>query len=298
MMRAVVREPGGLLGSADRRLEVGNVAGPSVATSDLVLASADRKLPVRAEVYTDDGLSGLIEIYGRTVEQLAAVHVNVALGPESGSEARTFEATLDEPEAVPGGAVRHARFSLPLTGMAPGAYVARAHVQDGHDEVATLTRQLDIVEGAAPPPPPPPAADPRMVAQGALFKQAKGEWFTATPSLAAHATKGFDLFARGDFAAAAGELEQAFEANQKSAATAFVLGWAWQGAGDTRKAIGAWRAAAATDPSLVPAHLAIADAYLQLSKPDLATQAIRAGLSACPDSVELQTKLDQIAKRR
>jgi VWFA-related protein len=294
LMRAVVREPGGLLGSADRRLDVRDVTGPSVAASDLVLGSANGALPVRAQAYTRDGLSGLLEIYGRAPEQLARVSVAVSLGPENGAGAQTFDATIDEPESVPGGAVRRARFSVPLAGVAPGAYVARARVRDGQEDVATVTRQLQIVDGAAPPAAAPPAADPRAVAQGAIFARAKGEWVTAAPALAAHATKGFDLFTRGDFAAAAAELEQAFDANPKSAATAFVLGWAWQGAGDARKAIGAWRAAAAADPSLVPAHLAIADAYLQLSKPELAVQALRAGLAARPDSVELKTKLAQI----
>ena len=302
LMRAVVREPGGLLGSADRRLEVRDVAGPAIAASDLVLASADRKLPVRAEAFTQDGLSGLIEIYGRSVEQLAGVHVGVSLAPASGGDARTLDAALDAAEPVPGGAVRHARFSVPLTGVAPGDYVTRAQVRDGTDEVATVTRQLQIVDGAAPPPPPPPPPDPRDVSHGALFQQAKGEWVTADPAIAAHATKGFDLFARGDFAAAAAELQQAFDAaqekNAKSAATAFVLGWAWEGAGDVRKAIGAWRAAAAADPTLVPAHLAIADACLRLGQRDLAAQALRSGLAARPDSVELQTKLEQIAGRR
>jgi tetratricopeptide (TPR) repeat protein len=298
LMRAVVREPGGLLGSADRRLEVSDVAGPSVAASDLVLGSANGALPVRAEAYTENGLSGLIEIYGRTPEQLAQVTVTVSLAHESDAGAKTLEAAIDAPESVPGGAVRRARFSLPLSGVTPGGYVARAVIRDGATEVTTVTRQLKIVAGTAPPASAPAAADPRVVARGPVFKRAQGEWVTAEPPLAAHAAKGLDLFVRGAFADAAVELEQAFDANQKNAATAFVLGWAWQGAGNARKAIGAWRAAAAADPSLVPAHLAIADAYLRLAQPDLAVQALRAGLSARPDSVELKTKLDQIAGGR
>jgi len=298
LMRAVVREPGGLLGSADRRLEVRNVAGPSVAASDLVLGSANGTLPVRAEAYTGDGLSGLIEIYGRTTEQLGQVNVAVSLAQESGGGARTVEATVDAPESVAGGAVRRARFSVPLSGVTPGAYVARATVRDGATDVTTVTRQLQIIEGTPPPASAPPAADPRVVAQGPRFTRAQGEWVTADPALAAHAVKGFDLFIHGAFADAAGELEQAFNRGQKNAATAFVLGWAWQGAGEARKAIGAWRAAAAADPSLVPAHLAIADAYLRLAQPDLAVQALRAGLVARPDSVELKTKLDKIAGGR
>ena len=88
LMRAVVREPGGLLGSADRRIQVRDVAGPSVAASDLVLASAEGTLPVRAQAYEADGLHGGLEIYGRTPEQLEHVTVHVSLQPESGGSAK------------------------------------------------------------------------------------------------------------------------------------------------------------------------------------------------------------------
>jgi Tfp pilus assembly protein PilF len=90
-------------------------------------------------------------------------------------------------------------------------------------------------------------------------------------------------------------LSEALRMDQSSAAIAFVLGWAYEGAGDHRQAIGAWRAAAAIDPKLVPAHLAVADGYLRISEPALAAQALRAGLAALPDSLELQAKLAQIS---
>jgi tetratricopeptide (TPR) repeat protein len=109
--------------------------------------------------------------------------------------------------------------------------------------------------------------------------------------------KGFDLFARADYPAAATELSQAMKLDQTNAATAFVLGWAYEYAGADKDAISAWRAAAAIDPKMVPAHLALADAYLKLSQPGLAAQALRAGLAALPDSVELQAKLAEIDKR-
>jgi tetratricopeptide (TPR) repeat protein len=144
----------------------------------------------------------------------------------------------------------------------------------------------------------PAPVDPRVVAQGALFARARGEWVTADPAVASHANRGLELFTQGNFSGAATELEQAFTAKQANAATAFVLGWAWEGAGDERKAIGAWRAAATADPSLVPAHLALADAYLRLRNPALAAQALRAGLAAQPDSLELKAKLDQIKGTR
>ena len=76
-----------------------------------------------------------------------------------------------------------------------------------------------------------------------------------------------------------------------------MLGWAHEGAGDRRQAIGAWRAAAVIDPRMVPAHLALADAYLRMLEPGLAAQAIRAGLAALPDSPELLTKLAEIERQ-
>ena len=45
---------------------------------------------------------------------------------------------------------------------------------------------------------------------------------------------------------------------------------------------------------MVPAHLALADAYMRMSERALAEQAIRAGLTALPNSAELQAKLSQI----
>jgi Tfp pilus assembly protein PilF len=51
------------------------------------------------------------------------------------------------------------------------------------------------------------------------------------------------------------------------------------------------------DPKMVPAHLAIADAYLRIAEPALAEQAIRTGLAALPASPELQAKLAQIQGR-
>jgi VWFA-related protein len=297
LMRAVVREPGGLLGSADRKIQVGDVTGPAVAASDLVLASADGTLPIRAQAYTSDGLHGGVEIYGRTPEQLAHVAVRVSLEPENGGgPARTIDATLADTETVSGGTMRRAAFSVPLTTVAPGAYVARATVTDAGEEVATVSRQLDVRSGSAPAAAA-AAIDPQNATKGPVYARAKGEWVTAEAALAAHAAKGFDLFARGDYAHAASELQQAFDSRQTSAATAFVLGWAWEGAGDDRKAISAWRAAATADPSLVPAHLALADAYLRLQNPSLAVQALRAGLAALPNSIELKTKLNQITGR-
>jgi VWFA-related protein len=299
LMRAVVREPGGLIGSADRRLEVRDVAGPSIAASDLVLASGGGGLPVRATAYMADGLRAGLEIYGRSAEQLAGVKVALSLTAEDGAIARTVETALGDVETVTGGALRHMTGALPLDSLAPGVYVARARVTDGGDEVTTVTRQVEIVAGSAPPAAVTAAAvNAKNVTAGPIFSRARTEWITADPTLAAHARRGLDLFAQGNFTAAAPELQTAFNGNQRSAATAFVLGWAWEGTGDSRRAIGAWRGAAAADPTLMSAHLAIADAYVRLGNPALAIQALRAGLAVLPDAVELRTALERISASR
>jgi hypothetical protein len=45
---------------------------------------------------------------------------------------------------------------------------------------------------------------------------------------------------------------------------------------------------------MVPAHLALAEAYLQMSERALAIQALRAGLLSLPDSPELLARLAAI----
>ena len=79
MMRTVVREPGGLVGSADRRIDVRPLDGPEITASDLVLGTALGGLAVRARAYTADGLTGALETYGRTQAQLASLNVKLEL---------------------------------------------------------------------------------------------------------------------------------------------------------------------------------------------------------------------------
>ena len=112
----------------------------------------------------------------------------------------------------------------------------------------------------------------------------------------AQALLGLALFAREDYAGAAAALEAAFDAGPQDALTAFFLGWAHEGAGDGRAALSAWRSAAYLDPTLVSAHLALADGYLRLSEPSLARQALRAGLAALPSSPELLARLGQLER--
>ena len=95
---------------------------------------------------------------------------------------------------------------------------------------------------------------------------------------------------------AAAALRAAFDANAKSAPLAFVLGWAERGAGNPVAAVSAFRNATVLDPSMIPAHLALADTYLEMKQPALAIQVLEAGLASQPNAAELKRLLETIKK--
>jgi VWFA-related protein len=327
LMRTVVREPGGLIGSTDRRIDVSPLDGPDVSVSDLILGSSRAALPVQAQAYTEDGLTGVIETYGRSAAQLEAVTVAVSLRP-AGSDAVVITLTADaaSPQPLASGVIRRAPFAMPLRGVAPGAYVAHAVVRVGGEVVAERTRQLEVVGGSAPATAASPAVAPQEIIRGVIARkylaslqqasigtawadaavQANAQRWElvevavgAAPdnALVPLALRGFALFAREDFAGAAAALDRAFTAEPKNALTAFFLGWAQEFAGQTRAALNGWRAAAHLDPTLVPAHLALAEGYIKLGEPALAAQALRAGLVVLPNSPELLSRLSKLEGR-
>ncbi len=331
VMRAVVREPGGLSGSADRRIDV-KAVGTEVAVSDLVLGSALGGLPVHPRAYTGDGLSGVLESYGRTQVQLEGLDVQVELRSADGARIVTLPAELQPAVDDESGVMRKALFMLPLSTVAPGNYHVRATVRARGEIVAERTRQVEVLAGSAPAvtstaPAPMPVSPLEITkgdlgqryiallvgqatgtaAQPAALHAAAGRWeetalqlqrLSPMTGFAAQALHGLTSFAREDYAGAASALTAAFAADRTSALTAFFLGWAHEGAGDPRAALSAWRSAAHLDPSLVSAHLALAEGYLRLSNPALALQAIKAGLVALPTSPELQARLAQLERGR
>ena len=331
LMRAVVREPGGLIGSADRRIDVRPLDGPDVTVSDLVIGSALSGLPVRPRAYTGEGLSGVLEAYGRTTVQLQGLDVRIDLRRHDGSTVASLPAELQGAEPDDAGVSRRASFQLPLQGVPAGEYLAHAVVTARGEVVAERTRQVQVLEGDAPARtadsghgPVPDLVSPLEVIRGDLARSyvawlksraaagaeaeaakaaVQGRWEEvelelrgAGDTVVTRALRGLALFAREEYAEAAGALEAARDAEPHSALTAFFLGWAHEGAGDPRAAIGAWRSAAYLDPLLVSAHLALADGYLRLSEPSLAMQAIKAGLAALPQSPELLARLGQIER--
>jgi tetratricopeptide (TPR) repeat protein len=224
------------------------------------------------------------------------------------------------------GATRSATAVLPLDSIAPGHYVARLIVRAGTDEAEPLTREVDVLAGVPPAaavftrePPVPAAVLGGVVARECLQRLAavpglrgsssalglalSGRWNEVDAALATisgaarpelHLLKGFALFALGNYAKSIDELSSVLETDPKNPPVAFVLGWVYAAGGRDRDAIGSWRNATVLDPALVPAYLALADAYLRLSQPPLAVQVLTAGLVARPASPELQDKLSKI----
>jgi hypothetical protein len=332
MMRMVVREPGGLVGSADRRIDVRPLGGPDITASDLVIASALGGLPARPRAYTEDGLMGMLETYGRTPQQLQGITARMELRKaDDGTVVTNVNAELREIEQDAGGGVtRKATFVLPLDSVAPGNYVAHAVLTTGGETVAERTRQVEVLAGALPPMPSSAAATvipPIEIARGDLGRRyiawlaarakgtplaeaaqraTEGRWEEAAAALQrttagdtayAHALRGFTSFVRENYQEAADSLERSL-AVEENALTAFFLGWAHDGAGNTRGAISAWRSATHLDPLLVSAHLALADGYLKISERALAIQALRSGLAALPSSTEIQSRLNQLEQIR
>jgi hypothetical protein len=234
---------------------------------------------------------------------LAALSASVAIVAAGQQQpVTTAVAQLGDPVSAGTATIRKATFSLPLDGVTPGIYKVQVKVAAGGVGIADLGRELEVVAGTRPLPPPPPDEPrarlrPDYILNGDFVRPARAALRGSTDSAAIRATQGFDMFARAEYAQASIALAEALRLNQSMAAVAFVLGWAYDETGQSLQAIGAWRAAAAIEPGMVPAHLALADGYLRLSDRTLAEQAIRAGLAAVPASPELQAKLAQILEK-
>lgn len=293
LMRCIVREPGGLLGSADRQFAVRSLAGPDVAASDLLLGRPGLQLPVRATAFTGEPFPGAVRVYGRSAAQLDKITARLELIATGGSApAIGVSAVPAETREVEGQLLRDLFFDVSLTNVPAGDYVARAEIRADGELVSELRRQVTVVSGASPlslrptsDAPPPPPAPPSFAADTEIARSITG----LTP-------QGVALLKSGKYAEAVAALSAAFDLNPKEAAVAFVLGWSHRGTGNMTSAISAFRNAALLDPSMIPAHLALADTYLQLKETALAVQALEAGLASQPNAIELKRLLEIIKK--
>ena len=330
IMRCVVREPGGVAGSADRRFQVRALEGPEVAASDLILVSPGETLAVRARGYTETTLFGTTRLYAPSAAKLGDVIAKLELTPavetpEPGDIRRTIDGTVGELVVSGRSFTRDVTFAVPLERLPPGPYIAHATVRQGGELVADLRRPVDVIAGAAPVAAGVPAAGrARDVLDGELaqrlirqmtssqiefhrraaagaerrqWAQVLSEVRNAPPEdAAALVLRGLAQIGREEYGAAAAALGQAFDARPNDAALAFVLGWARIGAADQVGAIGAFRNAARIEPKMTAAYLALAKTYTALGHPALAVQSIEAGLRELPESNELRDALMSVKK--
>lgn len=320
LMRAVVREPGGLVGSADRRFQVRALSGPDVSASDLVLGSADvAGLPVRAVADATDVLTGVFEVYGRTEAQLDNVTVTADLVPiVGGPPPLSSHAELQPVKTGTAGVSRAVRVELPLAAIPPGEYLVRATVRDSRGTITELLRDVMVRAGTrtaatmapafavgfgAAGPVVPMRFDPLTVLRGDVSRRfletiqqrvRGGAPPAATDELI---LGGVAAFAKADYAGAVTAFRAAQESGSVDPALTFILGWAHAAGGDDRAAITAWRSAIVGDATHVPSYLALVDVYSKLGHPELALQVVRSGLRALPDSPELLDRLARLEGR-
>ena len=326
LMRCVVREPGGVIGSADRRFRVRPIGGPDVNSTDLLFSTPGDPFPVRARGYSASALVGTLRLHGPTTDKLQRVSARLELTPDNADgtvrTGRTIDGVVTDVVIGPQGAARDVLFSMPLEKLAAGAYVARAIVRVDGEVVADMGRPVDVIDGAVPELPPAPtsagakgvlngeivarlvrhaATLPDPVLKKAAIEAGNGQWsavLTTTATLPAadavgQRLRGLALMGRDDYAAAAASLSASFDIRTE-ADVAFVLGWAQIGAGNRVAAVTAFRNANVLDPLMVPAYLALGETYVALGHPALARQALEAGLAKVPASIELKSMLDRL----
>jgi len=331
LLRAAVREPGGTTGTVDRRFDVRPLDGVDVTASDLIVGRRADALPVRARCYTAEGLTAALEVYARDPVELQTVDVTVDLVPLDGETAvRSLKADLLDIHAEGGGASRAAQVAMPLDDVPAGEYVARATLRSRGEAVTELMRQVEIVSGAPPaaaPPPPPERVSPLMILTGELGRRfvgslqasapdasinaaagqaAVGAWAAVERALptptgprpfAYHVLRGLAFFATERYDEAGTALEAALTVDQSSAPASFFLGWARAYGGRDAEAVTAWRNAVLHDPTMISAYLALAQTYVRLAHPELATQVLNDGLRANPASIELKAKLAEVGRK-
>ncbi len=330
IMRCVVREPGGIVGSADRRFVVRALGGYEVAAADLLLFSPGDRLPVRARGYTNGLLTGVTRVYAPSTDRLQTVTARLELRPadetlDAGAIGRASDGVVGEVLLGAGTVMRDVTFAVPLERLAAGPYVARAIVRAGGEVVADLRRPIDVIAGDPPATtevaaaPAPRAAEvlegeiarrlitdaatrPNDRIRAAASAADRREWTAVRAALegapaddpATLRLRGLAELGQEAYAQSAATLGEAFTGTPDNAPLAFVLGWARVGAGDRTGAVTAFRNAALLEPKMIAAHLALAETYVALGDRALATQAIDAGLRAAPQSVELQRALARL----
>ena len=309
LMRCVVREPGGIIGSADRRFTVRALGGYEVAASDLLLYSARRSVARARAGYTGGLLTGSTRLYAPSVDKLQSVTARLELTPnddtpDPGAVRRVIDGTLGDVLVGSGAAMRDVMFAVPLEKLAAGSYVAHAIIRVDGELVADLRRPVDVLDG------PPRHCRQRRTsaAQGRARRRDRRTLVRDAASLRTDLEKARSKRTVQCFAVSPSGCRRRAIANACAAwldGTRRLLGAASsRSASRETRGSRSCSGGRASAPGIgrggdgVPqrrarsengaAHLALAQTYLDLGNPALAAQALEAGLRAIPGSIELE----------
>jgi VWFA-related protein len=145
-MRVLVRDPGGVVGTADRRFHVWSLAGPGVTTSDLIVTRLDGARfdpPTQATVQPKDNVLAYLEVYGQAAAvQAATARVDI-LRLDSGQ----VVASTEPVSSAGSSGERIVRASLPVSGLPPGEYAARVRVTVPNQAPRTMVRSFTVGAG-------------------------------------------------------------------------------------------------------------------------------------------------------
>jgi hypothetical protein len=148
-MRVLVREPGGVIGTADRRFRVWPLSGPGLATSDLIVTKLEGQrfdAPTNARVSPTDQVLAYLEMYGCAADQAVEAKVEVV-----SAESNEVVATA-EPVVKPGArGERILRARLPVERLKDGFYAARVSVSAANQGVRTVIRNFRLLAPVGKP---------------------------------------------------------------------------------------------------------------------------------------------------
>ena len=140
-MRMLVREPGGVIGTADRRFHVWPLDTATLATSDLIVARLAGKgfdPPSEAVVRHGDEVLAYVEVYGTAAVDPAGAQVDVLRSDE-------VVATVDAVVKPGSHGETIVRARLPVSGLDEGQYSARVRIAAAGVPPRIVTRSFRVI---------------------------------------------------------------------------------------------------------------------------------------------------------
>jgi hypothetical protein len=137
----LVREPGGVIGTADRRFHVWPLDSAAVATSDLIVARLAGKgfdPPSEAVVRQGDEVLAYLEVYGTAPVDPAGAQVEVLRSDE-------IVATVDAVVKPGSRGETIVRARLPVSDLGEGQYCARVRIAAGKEPPRIVTRSFRVI---------------------------------------------------------------------------------------------------------------------------------------------------------